>query len=185
MKRFLKIILAVVLVTFTVFQQATAENRPLVIDKANTSVVVFGESTLHDFTSKVTSFDLKVLIDEETGNIEGARFVFNFADMDSDSAKRDKAMLKWLSHSSFPVGTFSSTRIVQEKNQWFAEGTLTIHGVKKKLRFPFDLKNEAGKITIDASPVIDYQNWDLEIIKVMGFLKVSPELEIALHVEGK
>ena len=185
MKRLLTVILSIALATLLVSHRAAAESRPLAIDKANTSVAVLVESTMHDFTSAVTSFDLNIQVDNESGDIVAAEFVFNFADMDSENAKRDRTMLKWLSHRDYPIGTFSTTSISLEKDQWMAEGRLSIHGLTKTLRFPFDLRNEGGKITIDANTVIDYQDWDLEIIKVMGFIKVAPELEIRIHVEGR
>ena len=164
---------------------ALAETRPLVIDTAKTKVSVFGESTLHDFTSEVTRFDLRIAVDSDSGIIESARFAFHFTDLDSGNKKRDKTMLKWLSHNNFPTGTFSSSKITRVNGQWVAEGILSFHGVEKVIRFPFELKKENGKYLIDAKTVIDYQNWNLEIIKVMGFLKVFPALEITIHVEGR
>ena len=166
-------------------QVALAETQPLVIDTAKTKVTVFGESTLHDFTSVVTHYDLNIEIEEESGEIVGARFTFNFADLDSGEKKRDKTMLKLLSHNDFPTGSFSSSKITRVNGQWVVEGILSFHGVEKVIRFPFDLKKENGKYLIDAKTVIDYQNWNLKIIKVMGFLKVFPALEITIHVEGR
>ncbi len=166
-------------------QAALAETRPLVIDMAKTTVSVFGESTLHDFTSEVTRFDLRIAVESDSGNVEIVHFAFNFADLDSGEKKRDKTMLKWLSHDNFPSGTFSSAKITRVNGQWVAEGILSFHGVEKTIRFPFQLKKENGKYRIDAKTVIDYQNWNLKIIKVLGFLKVFPALEITIHVEGR
>ncbi len=185
MSRFSRNVLILVLSIAWVFQAVSAEIQPLVINETKTKVIVFGESTLHDFTSEVTRFDLNIKVNGETGDVESARFSFNFAALDSDNKKRDKTMLKWLSHEDYPTGTFSSSKITHVNNQWVIEGTLSLHGVEKKIRFPFDLKRENEKYVIDAKKVIDYQDWDLELIKVMGFLKVFPGLEITIHVEGR
>lgn len=179
------LILPLVVSTFLFSYRATADVRPLDIDREKTMVNVFAQSTLHDFTSVVTNYDLKIEVDEESGEIVRARFSFNFADLDSDEKKRDKNMLKWLSHDAYPDGVFTIKKITDEQGKRVAEGTLSFHGVDKLIRFPFDLKIENGKYFIDAKTMIDYQDWNLEIIKVMGFLKVFPGLEISLHVEGR
>jgi polyisoprenoid-binding protein YceI len=66
-----------------------------------------------------------------------------------------------------------------------AQGTLTIHGVSKTVVFPYTAKKSGNTLTLDGKVSIDYQNFNLPIIRAMLVMTVDPQLVIGFHVVGK
>jgi polyisoprenoid-binding protein YceI len=93
---------------------------------------------------------------------------------------------------SFPEITFQSTSISEEDGQKFANGALTIRGVKKDVRLPFEImgvmKDKEGNTWAGFESGITINRKDFGItwnraLEDRGFL-LGDEVTISLFIEG-
>lgn len=137
----------------------------------------------HKFTGVVSDYALDLRFDEESGRLSVADFRFNFSDFDTDNDKRDRKMLKWLDHVSWPDAQFTLVRVDESGEGLVAVGEFTMHGLTKTVEIPFSMTLKSGRFTLDAATTLDHRDWELPKVRLLIFT-VNPELEIRIHLEG-
>ena len=164
---------------------AQANAAGLAVDKSRSRIQVDAKATGHRFTGNLKSYEVDVEGDAQTLDPKSFKLNWNFEDLDTDDAKRDAEMLKWLG-SSDEKGSFKLDKSwTDEKGVQHGTGTLTIHGVSKSISFPYTAKKDGEWVTIDGKVSMDYRNFDLPIIRAMAVMTVDPQLLVRFHVVGK
>lgn len=164
---------------------AFANADTLEVDKGRSRIQVDAKATGHKFTGTLKDFTASVSGDATSLKPEGFELKWNFKDLDTDDAKRDAEMVKWLGGGN-PQGSFKFTKSWTGKDGApHGMGTLTIHGVSKELSFPYTATKDGDWVTIDGKVTMDYQNFSLPIIRSMAVMTVDPELVVRFHVVGK
>jgi polyisoprenoid-binding protein YceI len=168
------------LCTLTVAHAATLE-----VDKDRSRIHVDAKATGHKFTGTLKDYTASVSGDAASLKPEGFELKWNFKDLDSDDAKRDAEMIKWLGGGD-PKGSFKFTKSWTGKDgAQYGSGTLTIHGVSKEVNFPYTATKEGEWVTIKGQVSLDYQNFSLPVIRSMMVMTVDPKLVVRFHVVGK
>ena len=155
----------------------------LEVDKSVSKV--FAEvkaSPPHSFEVVVTDFESVLSIDD-SGAMTAARFTFDFADLDSDSNKRDSKMRSWMNVELNPVVEFVLEKTETREEGLVAIGELVMHGVSRQIEIPYSSRENQGKWILEGDVVLDHQEWGLEIVKLL-FFRVKPKLGIRIHIEG-
>ena len=164
----------------TISQAATLE-----VDKQRSRIQVNAKATGHNFTGTLKDFKATVSGDAASLAPSGFNLSWSFSDVDTDDAKRDAEMIKWLGGGA-PKGSFKFTKAWTEKSgATKCMGDLTIHGVSKTISFPYTAKKDGDWVTIDGKVTFDYQNFSLPLIRAMAVMTVEPKLEVVFHVVGK
>lgn len=163
--------------------QVCAES--LQVDMSRSRIQVDAKATGHRFTGNLKSYEVEVEGDAASLDPKSFELNWKFKDLDTDDAKRDAEMLKWLG-SNDEKGSFKLDKAwVDEKGVQHGSGTLTIHGVSKKISFPYTAKKDGDWVTIDGKVSMDYRNFDLPVIRAMAVMTVDPQLLVRFHVVGK
>lgn len=166
--------------TFILAHAATLE-----VDKGRSRIQVDAHATGHNFTGTLKDFSASVSGDPASLTPQGFKLDWKFNDLDTDDAKRDKEMLKWLGGGQ-PKGSFKFTKSSTGKDGTRqATGILTINGVSKTITFPYTSKKDGDWVTVDGKVSMDYQNFSLPIIRAMAVMTVNPKLVVRFHVVGK
>jgi len=166
--------------TLACVQAATLE-----VDKGRSRIQVDAKATGHNFTGTLKDFTASVSGDPASLQPSGFMLDWKFNDLDTNDAKRDKEMLKWLGGGN-PKGSFKFTKSWTAKDgTQQAMGTLTINGVSKNVSFPYTAKKDGDWVTVDGKVAMDYQNFSLPIIRAMAVMTVDPKLVVRFHVVGK
>lgn len=169
-----------ILHTFTMAYAATLE-----VDKGRSRIQVDAHATGHNFTGTLKDFSASVSGDSTSLAPQGFKLDWKFNDLDTDDAKRDKEMIKWLGGGQ-PMGSFKLIKSWTGKDgTQQASGTLTINGISKNVTFPYTAKKDGDWLTIDGKVSMDYQNFNLPIIRSMAVMTVDPQLVVRFHVVGK
>ena len=164
---------------------AAAQAASLEVDKGRSRIQVDAKATGHKFTGTLKDYTASVSGDAASLKPEGFELKWNFKDLDTDDAKRDVEMIKWLGGGN-PQGSFKFTKSWTGKDGTpQGMGTLTIHGVSKEISFPYTVKKDGDWVTIDGKVTMDYQNFSLPVIRAMVVMTVDPELVVRFHVVGK
>ena len=166
--------------TLTLVHAATLE-----VDKDRSRIQVDAKATGHNFTGTLKDYSASVSGDPASLQPSGFKLDWKFNDLDTDDAKRDKEMIKWLGGGQ-PKGSFKFTKSWTGKDgTQQAMGTLTINGVSKTVSFPYTAKKDGDWVTVDGKVSMDYQNFSLPVIRAMAVMTVDPKLVVRFHVVGK
>jgi polyisoprenoid-binding protein YceI len=162
-----------------------ASAASLKVDKSRSRIQVDAKATGHRFTGNLKSYEVDVEGDAVSLDPKSFELKWKFKDLDTDDAKRDVEMLKWLG-SNDEKGSFKLDKAwVDDKGVPHGTGTLTIHGVSKSISFPYTAKKDGEWVTIDGKVSMDYRNFDLPVIRAMAVMTVDPQLVVRFHVVGK
>jgi polyisoprenoid-binding protein YceI len=163
----------------------TVLSASLDVDPELSRIQVDASATGHKFTGTLKKFTAKVSGKAASLSPSSFDLKWSFQDLDTDDAKRDKEMVKWLGGGD-PKGSFAFTKSWTDKaGKTHGMGTLTIHGVSKTVSFPYTVKKEGNLVTIDGTASLDYQNFSLPIVRSMAVMTVDPKLTVRFHVVGK
>lgn len=155
------------------------------VDESRSRIQVDAKATGHRFTGNLKSYKVDVEGDAHTLDPKSFNLNWNFKDLDTDDAKRDAEMMKWLGGSD-EKGSFKLDKSwTDEKGVEHGTGTLTIHGVSKSVSFPYTAKKDGEWVTIDGKVSMDYRNFDLPVIRAMAVMTVDPQLVVRFHLVGK
>jgi len=100
-------------------------------------------------------------------------------------AERDAKMLEWLGGGK-PQGSFKWVKSWSDKQGGVhAQGTLTVHGVARTVSFPYTVKKEGKQLILDGKVTMDYQDFDLPVVRAMLVMTVDPKLVVGFHLVGK
>lgn len=169
-----------VLSAFSIAHAASLE-----VDQARSRIQVDAKATGHNFTGTLKNYTAQVSGDTTSLKPESFDLNWKFKDLDTDDAKRDAEMIKWLEGGD-PKGSFKFIKSWTGKDgQPHGMGTLTIHGVSKTVSFPYTVKKEGEWVTIDGNAALDYRDFKLPIIRAMAVMTVNPKLNVRFHVVGK
>jgi polyisoprenoid-binding protein YceI len=169
-----------ILSTLTIAHAATLE-----VDKNRSRIQVDAKATGHNFTGTLKDYQASVSGDAASLKPDGFELKWSFKNLDTDDAKRDAEMIKWLGGGD-PKGSFKFTKSWTGKDGGQqGSGTLTIHGISKEISFPYTAKKDGDWVTIDGKVSLDYQNFSLPIIRSMAVMTVDPKLTVRFHVVGK
>ncbi len=156
----------------------------LQVDKENSHIVAHVKATGHRFEAVVTDFELDLFWDPESGRISGARLVFDFEDVETGRSRRDREMLEWLDHDTYPEATFILNTIEEVDGETVASGTFSLYRTERDIEFPVTLEERDGVLHVRAETILDHRDWELETIRAMLFMTVDPELEIKIDIRA-
>jgi polyisoprenoid-binding protein YceI len=156
-----------------------------IVDTSVSEVAVDAKaSPPHSFTSVATKYEHDIDIDPSSLEVRKAVFSFSFADLDSNSGKRDSKMLRWIDADAYPTARFELKEVVKNGERTIGKGSFLMHGVSRDIEIPFSVKREGKKVVLDGAVSFDYEDWGLEIIKLLIF-KVNPSVTPRFHLVGE
>ena len=163
-----------------IFAAACVQAATIEVDPSRSRIQVDVKATGHAFTGDLKKYTLNA-----TGKPSGLDLAWDFNDLKTGEEKRDKEMIKWLGGGN-PKGAFAFVKSWEETaTGGKAQGMLTINGVAKSIAFPYTVKTEGGWVTIDGKVTINYQTFNLPVIRTMAVMTVNPELAVRFHLVGK
>ncbi len=158
-----------------------AADQTLKIDREKSFVDVDVKATVDSFTGRLEKYRAALTADA-AGKIKGAKFDFRFADLKTGKPDRDTKMLDWLG-SADAAGAFElGVLALAPDGQGQANGKLTFHGVTERVEFPVNVTRADRTYTIRGEVTIDYRTWGLKIIRMMGLLKVDPNVRVRFQM---
>lgn len=163
-----------------------AAPRALVLDKGRSEIDIAVKATVDSFTGSLENYDVKLQVDDATGEIMASEVHFNFFDVKTGKDKRDAKMHEWQDTANHPTGVFVMQRLkTMEDGKRMAIGRLEFHGISREISFPVVVTKDQRLYSIDGEAVIDTRDYDLPIIRMMAFLKVDPQVKVHFHLQAQ
>lgn len=180
MKHQIAATLCILLTATSIVQAASLE-----VDKDRSRIQVNAKATGHEFTGTLKDYTATVSGDAAALTPSGFDLSWRFSNLNTEDAKRDAEMLKWLGGGD-PKGSFKFIKSwTDQAGKDHCMGSLTIHGVSKTVGMPYTAKKDGDWVTIDGKVTLDYQNFSLPIVRAMAVMTVDPKLEVTFHIVGK
>lgn len=163
----------------------SSEESIFLVNKNDSFVrVKLNVSSIHKFTGHLKVYKTDFRYDEEKSSVTRGDFSFDISDLKTGSKKRDKKMLKWADHQTYPEARFTKIAESEKEGSRILIGDFEMHGVKKRLNVPFTFSIEENTFKIDGNCTLDYRDFSLPVIRLL-FLKVKPVMKIQFHFEGQ
>lgn len=154
------------------------------VDPARSKVDVTVRATGDKFLAQLDKFQARAQADPATGHPCGGSFTWDFNDLKSANAKRDKEMRRWLDYSQFPTATFQFASCAERDGKVILSGTLAMHGVTNALSIPLQLQREGESVRWEGAFDLNYMTYSLPAISKFGLLKVDPRLAVHFTLAG-
>lgn len=167
------------------FTGITAHAATVEVDTSRSRIQVDAKATGHTFAGDLKKYSLKVEGDATTAKPTALDLSWDFNDLKTADGDRDSAMIKWLGGGN-PKGSFAFTKCWDDASGASkAMGTLTINKVPHSISFPYTVTRDGDWVTIDGTATLDYQTFQLPLIRSMAVMTVDPKLVIRFHLVGK
>ena len=164
---------------------SSVRSATLEVDGGKSRIQFDAKATGHAFGGKLEKFSAKGTGKDDTLAPLSFELTWNFKDLNTADSDRDAEMIKWLGGGK-PGGSFKFVKFWTDKQGVTkAQGNLTIHGVTKTVSFPYTAKKDGSQVTIDGKVTLDYQEFDLPIVRAMLVMTVDPSVTVTFHIVGK
>lgn len=164
---------------------AGAATQPLAVDRAHSQIEVAVHATVDSFVAKLENYEARIEVDPASARITGATLRFQFADLKTGKARRDREMHEWQETPAHPDGEFTLTELTPAADGRFtARGTLRLHGLVKELSFPVSVTTDHTLFAVDGSPALDTRDFGLPVIRKFALLKVDPVVTVRFHLQA-
>jgi polyisoprenoid-binding protein YceI len=151
---------------------------------AQSRVEIAVKATVDSFVARLNRYEAMITLADD-GRVSSARFAFQFRDIETGKAARDKAMHKWQQTDTYPDGLFVLSSIKPaEGSAYTAFGRLTFHGMTRDIQFPVTIARDGSRYAIDGDATIDTREFGLPVYRMLAVLKVDPIVQVRFHLQG-
>lgn len=162
----------------------SATGAEFMVDCARSKVEVAVHATADSFTGNLEKFQPSIQVDKDTGMPTAGTFAWDFKDLKTGSARRDKEMLHWLEHDEIPKAVFTFKKCAEKSDQLFITGDLNMHGVVHEITLPIKVTRKDSELSWESSLVLDHRWYGLPKIVKFALLKVDPNLKLHFVLTG-
>jgi polyisoprenoid-binding protein YceI len=170
--------------TATLLPLTQAHAAALTLDPKQSKIEVAVTATVDSFVGQLEKYQADINCTPTAHLPTTASVTFDFKDLKTGNPSRDTEMLGWLDYKNNPAGSFMLNNWKTLGTNHWAEGALTIHGVKKIIAMPVTITVTGANWNIAGSADINYRDYDLPIIRKMLLLTVAPHLHITFNLTG-
>ncbi|MCA9603895.1 MAG: YceI family protein [Myxococcales bacterium] len=172
--------------------QAAAEPQTFQTDGNHTRIRFVAETALFDVDGWFDKYALNIKGDPEQLKDVDINVEIDAASINTQNAKRDEHLRSadFFDVAKYPKITFKSTKVTKKgKGGIVVEGDFTMHGVTKKIKFPFKAvkaKNAAGveEYTYRGELTIDRNDYGVGTDSIAAKITLQDEVKIALVIAG-
>ena len=161
-----------------------AQAGQLAVNREQSQIEVAVSATIDSFVGDLEKYQADIDCAPGTKLPAKAKVSFDFQDLKTGNPSRDKEMLKWLDHSKDPDCTFTLADWKTVGTTNYADGTMVIHGVTRKIQMPVTIAHTGTNYDISGSADLNYHDFNLPTIRKMLFLTVDPHLHVTFHLVG-
>lgn len=154
------------------------------VNSQQSQIEVAVSATIDSFVGHLQKYQASIDSTPNSQLPDKATVSFDFKDLKTGNSSRDKEMLKWLDYSKDPDCTFTLANWKTVGTTNYADGTIVIHGVKKKIQMPVAVEHSGTNCDISGSADLNYHDFKLPTIRKMLFLTVDPHLHVTFHLVG-
>ncbi len=151
------------------------------LDSKNSSMLVKGTSTIHDWEMTVENLQGAITLQESQAldQLTGGHFVLDVKSIKSERSLMNKKTYEALKEDDFPQIKAKVNQVTQNGNSGSVVLELTIAGKTQKVTDDFEFSSANGTITVQG--VLDLKMSDFGVeppVAMMGTIKTGDEIKV-------
>lgn len=154
--------MSLILGLLLVFTKFTYAQKTYTASANDSKVIVEGTSNLHDWEMSVETLNSTLVLNAESQNINSVDFEVPVKSMKSGKNRMDKNTYEALKEDDHEKIKFSSSEIEQSGNKYYATGKLSIAGVSKNVRIPFDFSKQNNQMNLNLTYEINMTDYKVD-----------------------
>jgi len=184
--------LLVILIVIGLFGNTYLIAQTYKVDNQNSSLLILGTSSLHDWEITADKQDGSINIENTTDfNVQNLTMTFDVMGLKSGKSGMDKNTRKALNYKSYPTIDFklSSVKSTSKTNTGYkveALGNLTIAGTTKAIQLTFDLVQSNGTIKISGEKALKMTTFNVDPpTALLGTITTGDDITIKFNTTFK
>lgn len=178
---------SVLIVLLMVVSQAIFAQVQYKLDLKNSSMVIKGTSTIHDWEMKVENFKSAFSLQSENvfqDKLIAGSILINVNDIKSEHSLMDKKTYEALKSESFPQIKVKVLKAEQTQNSGTVQVELTIAGKTKTVSDSVNLKDLGdGKVEVNGELNMKMSEYGVEPpVALMGTIKTGDEVKVEFNL---
>jgi len=166
------------------FQFLFSQAIPVEIDLEKSFLSYEGKHPAHSW--KGISKDIKgsFIFDKDQPILSSVDLYVPVFSFDSRNSNRDSNMLDVIEDYFYPSVSFTSSSITKEKDQYYINGVIFFHGIKKELRLPVNFIVDNDIIVVDTNFDINLSDYNIKRPSLLT-IKMRDQIKITFHLVGQ
>ncbi|MBS3737579.1 YceI family protein [Mesohalobacter halotolerans] len=154
--------LSLVLILILVFNAFTFAQETYKASVNESKVIIEGTSNLHDWEMSVETLKSTLVMKPDSNEINSVHFEVPVKSMKSGKNRMDKNTYEALKEEKHEQISFSSSAVEESDNKYYATGKLSIAGVSKNVKIPFDISKQNNQLALNLSYEINMLDYKVE-----------------------
>ncbi len=185
MKKVMKVLRVSVLTVVFAFASFYAKaDVPYKLDMQNSTIIISGTSTLHDWEMNVEELSGRLSITDAMDKLVSGDLTIVVESIISEHSLMNKKTYSALKEDDFPQITVKLIQAEGNQTSENAQVELTIAGVTKKVSDAYQLKDLGnGKLSITGELELKMSDYDVEPpVVLMGTIKTGDEIKVEYYL---
>lgn len=171
------------LIIILFFQAVFAQGMPVTIDIEQSFISYDGRHPAHNWTGVSKEIKGSFIFDIDNPTLSNVDLFVPVFSFDSKNSNRDSNMLDVIEDYFYPTVSFTSSEILKEENEYFINGILFFHGIKKEITIPVNFILDDKKIVVDADFSISLSDYKIKRPSLLT-IKMKDDITIKLFLIG-
>ena len=166
------------------FQFLFSQAIPVELDLEKSFISYDGKHPAHNWTGISKDIKGSFIFDKDQPILSSVDLYVPVFSFDSRNSNRDSNMLDVIEDYFYPSVSFTSSSITKEKDQYYINGVIFFHGIKKEVRLPVDFIVDNDIIIVDTNFDINLSDYNIKRPSLLT-IKMREKIKITFHLVGQ
>tara|TARA_B100000965_G_scaffold318066_1_gene278741 strand:- start:3441 stop:3971 length:531 start_codon:yes stop_codon:yes gene_type:complete len=172
------------LIAILFLQLVFAQGVSVAIDLEESFISYDGKHPAHNWTGISQEIKGSFIFDKDQPILSSVDLYVPVFSFDSRNSNRDSNMLDVIEDYFYPSVSFTSSSITKEKDQYYINGVIFFHGIKKELRLPVNFIVDNDIIVVDTNFDINLSDYNIKRPSLLT-IKMRDQIKITFHLVGQ
>ena len=172
------------LIAILFLQLVFAQGVSVAIDLEESFISYDGKHPAHNWTGISQEIKGLFIFDKDQPILSSVDLYVPVFSFDSRNSNRDSNMLDVIEDYFYPSVSFTSSSITKEKDQYYINGVIFFHGIKKELRLPVNFIVDNDIIVVDTNFDINLSDYNIKRPSLLT-IKMRDQIKITFHLVGQ
>tara|TARA_X000000368_G_scaffold175429_1_gene138328 strand:+ start:839 stop:1369 length:531 start_codon:yes stop_codon:yes gene_type:complete len=166
------------------FQFLFSQAMSVEIDLEKSFISYDGKHPAHNWTGISKEIKGSFMFDQDQPILSSVDLYVPVFSFDSRNSNRDSNMLDVIEDYFYPSVSFTSLSVTKEEDQYYINGVIFFHGIKKEVMLPVDFIVDNGIIVVDTNFDINLSDYNIKRPSLLT-IKMKDKIKITFHLVGQ
>ena len=166
------------------FQFLFSQAMSVEIDLEKSFISYDGKHPAHNWTGISKEIKGSFMFDQDQPILSSVDLYVPVFSFDSRNSNRDSNMLDVIEDYFYPSVSFTSLSVTKEEDQYYINGVIFFHGIKKEVMLPVDFIVDNGIIVVDTNFDINLSDYNIKRPSLLT-IRMKDKIKITFHLVGQ